>query len=348
MTKGDEEMLKVGLIGIGFIGRAHLDQYLRLEQENYPIRVTAICDTDPKKFEGEFTEGNIGVGNADYDFSEYNLYTDLNDMLASEAFDYIDIALPTFLHDSVAIQVLEKGFNVLCEKPMALDSKRCEEMLAASRKSGKYLMIGQCLRFWPAYEYLKECVDRNTWGAVRSARFYRASSAPIWSNQNWLLDETRSGGALVDFHVHDADMIRWLFGNPEAVTAIGRNVFPGSGYDILSAQYRYPDRKVVSAEADWSLPPSLGFEMSYRVGFDEASVVFAGGTVTVYPKDGPSLTPELSPDTGFYREIVYLADCLRNGVKPSVSLGDDVAESIRLVEAEKSSTDAGGRWVEFK
>lgn len=341
-------MLKVGLIGIGFIGRAHLDQYLRLEKENYPIRVTAICDTDPKKFEGVFTDGNIGVGNTDYDFSNYKLYSDLNEMLESEEFDYVDIALPTFLHDSVAMQVLEKGFNVLCEKPMALDSKRCEAMLKVARSSGKHLMIGQCLRFWPAYEYLKDCVDQHTWGAVKSARFYRGSGAPIWSYQNWLLDESRSGGALVDFHVHDADMIRWLFGNPQSVSALGRNVFPGSGYDIISAQYVYQDSKIVSAEADWSLPPSFGFEMSYRIGFDEGAVIFTGGVVTVYPKDGPSFTPELSADTGFYREIIYLADCLMNGREPSVSLGGDVIDSIRLVETEKSSADNGGRWIEFK
>ncbi|WP_217591694.1 Gfo/Idh/MocA family protein [Cohnella sp. GbtcB17] len=341
-------MLKVGLIGIGFIGRAHLDQYLRLEQEDYPIRVTAICDTDPKKFEGEFTEGNIGVGNAEYDFSKYRVYTNLDDMLASESFDYVDIALPTFLHDAVAIQVLKKGFNVLCEKPMALDSKRCKAMLEAAGRSGKHLMIGQCLRFWPAYEYLKDCVDKSAWGAVRSARFYRGSSAPVWSNQNWLLDESRSGGALVDFHVHDADMIRWLFGNPASVSALGRNVYPGSGYDILSAQYVYPDGKIVSAEADWSLPPSIPFEMSYRVGFDEAAVVFTGGKVTVYPKEGSAFTPELSADTGFYREIVYLADCLLNGRVPSVSQGDDVAASIRLVEAEKRSADGGGKWIKLK
>ena len=90
-------MLKVGLIGIGFMGRGHLDNYIRLESEGFPVKLVAICDIDEDKFQNKFVPGNIDVGNAKYDFSKYNLYTDIDEMLEKEELDYVDIALPTYL-----------------------------------------------------------------------------------------------------------------------------------------------------------------------------------------------------------------------------------------------------------
>jgi predicted dehydrogenase len=97
-------MLKVGLIGIGFMGRGHLENYLKLESEGYPIRLTAICDIDENKFNNIFVPGNIDIGNKKYDFSKYNLYTDIDEMLENENLDYVDIALPTYLHAEASIK----------------------------------------------------------------------------------------------------------------------------------------------------------------------------------------------------------------------------------------------------
>ena len=88
-------MIKVGLIGIGFMGRGHLENYIRFQEEGYPVKLVSVCDIDKEKFENKFTPGNIAVGNGVYDFSKYHLYTDIDEMLNKEDLDYIDIALPT-------------------------------------------------------------------------------------------------------------------------------------------------------------------------------------------------------------------------------------------------------------
>ena len=82
-------MVKVGLIGIGFMGRTHLDNYIRLEKENYPVKLTALCDVDAAKFEGKFVGGNIGANDTKYDFSKYSLYTSIDEMLEKEDLDYL-------------------------------------------------------------------------------------------------------------------------------------------------------------------------------------------------------------------------------------------------------------------
>lgn len=95
--------------------------------------------------------------------------TDMDDMLKNEQLDFVDIALPTYLHAEASIKAMEAGFHVLCEKPMALDSRQCQEMIAASQRTGRTLMIAHCLRFWPEYECLKAAVDDGRYGRVTSA-----------------------------------------------------------------------------------------------------------------------------------------------------------------------------------
>jgi predicted dehydrogenase len=151
-------MLRIGLIGIGFMGRTHLENYMRLEQEGIPIRVIALCDINPDKLEGHSAVGNIDTGTSTIDFSRFAKYSSVQDMLEKEQLDMVDIALPTYLHKDISVQCLNQGLNVLCEKPMALTADDCEVMIQSAEKNGKQLMIGQCLRFWPAYEYLKAVV----------------------------------------------------------------------------------------------------------------------------------------------------------------------------------------------
>lgn len=340
-------MLRIGLIGLGFMGRTHLENYIRLENEGVPIRVAAICDIELMKLEGRAAGGNIDTASSpELDFTRFAKYTSIEEMLERERLDCVDIALPTYLHKAVAIRCLNHGLHVLCEKPMALDAGECEEMVQAAEASGKQLMIGQCLRFWPAYVYLKELVDNRTYGNAVSAYFYRGGSTPTWGP--WLLQREKSGGAMMDMHVHDTDMIHWLFGKPEAVSSIARNVIPGSGYDIVSTNYKYLDGKVVNAQADWTLQGDYGFEMSFRVNFENGNVQFGGNGVRVNPNEGPGFTPELSPDMGYYHQLKYFVECLLQDRPISVTTPASTKGSIEIIEAEIESADRHGAWIEVK
>jgi predicted dehydrogenase len=340
-------MLKVGLIGIGFMGRGHLDNYIRLEAEGFPVRLTAICDIDEKKFQNIFVPGNIDVGNATYDFSKYNLYTDIDEMLEKENLDYVDIALPTYLHAEAAIKALNKGINVLCEKPMALTVEESQAMIDAAEKNEKKLMIAQCLRFWPEYEVLKEYVETEKFGKVTGAYFFRGGANPKWSYQNWLQQKDLSGGVLLDQHIHDVDMINWLFGTPKAVSTIAKNVIPTSGYDIVSTRYIYEDGKVVTAEDDWTLEGDFGFEMRFRVNFEKGNIIFEKGSLKINPNDGESFAPELPKDNGYYREIKYFANALLNNTSIETADPYSTMETIRIAKAEMVSADNGGKPVDL-
>jgi predicted dehydrogenase len=340
-------MLKVGLIGLGFMGRGHLQQYARLEKEGAPVKLAAVCDIEPSRLEGrDIATGNIGVGNG-VDLSGYAKYADYCEMIAKEKPDYVDIALPTYLHAGAAITAMKAGCHVLCEKPMARTAKECEDMIAASRKTGRKLMIAQCLRFWPAYEYLKDCVDSGRFGPAVSAYFFRGGGTPMWSWQNWLLTAGKSGGCLLDQHVHDVDTIHWLFGPPAAVTTNARNVIPGSGYDAVSTRYVYADGKVVCAEDDWTINGGFGFDMTFRVNFKNGSVHLSHGKLTAYPNEGEAIEPELSQDDGYYREICYFIDCLAKGRPIEACAPESTRGTIAIAEAEQASAEKGGALVKL-
>src|SRR5690606_20468608 len=116
--------------------------------------------------------------------------------------------------------------------------------------------------------------------------------------QPWYLNGADSGGCMVDMHIHDTDVINWLFGKPQSVSTLARNVVPGSAYDIVSTNYVYPDGKVLNAQADWTLGGDYGFSMTFRVNFERGNLVFENGALKVNPNDAPGFVAELSPDMG--------------------------------------------------
>ncbi len=207
-------MIKVGIVGLGFMGKMHFRCYKALKN----VKITAICDIDEKKFqETSSIAGNIGGAEKPLDFTGISIYTNFGKMLKEANLDAVSITLPTYLHAKITVQAIRAGLNVLCEKPMAMNVKECRQMMDAARKSRKLLQIGHCIRFWPEYAATKKIIDSHQYGKVLGAMFRRLSLTPTWSWDNWLLDGKRNGGAMLDLHSHDTDYVQSVFGMPKEV-----------------------------------------------------------------------------------------------------------------------------------
>lgn len=340
-------MIKVGLVGLGFMGRGHFTVYEQLMKEGFPVQLVALCDVDADKFRGILVKGILDVGADAFDFTPYKQYTDIDEMLAREELDMVDIALPTYLHAEMAIRCLDAGKHVLCEKPMALTEAGCKGMIEAKRRSGKKLMIAQCLRFWPAYEYLKQTVATERFGKPVEAYFWRGGGAPRWSYENWLLKEELSGGCIHDQHVHDTDTINWLFGKPDAVSTLGRNVIPGAGFDAVSTQYYYKDGPVVNAQDDWTLEGGFPFDMRFRVSFQRGALLLENGILKVFDHQAGEQTPPLSEEQGYIREVRYFVDCILNDKPTKACTTKSTLNTIRIALAERQSAARGGKRVKL-
>ncbi|MBO1304740.1 Gfo/Idh/MocA family oxidoreductase [Enterococcus sp. 669A] len=333
-------MLKVGLVGLGFMGSSHLGIYKRLMDEGYPLELVAICDVDEKKRTGELTQGNIDVSDKSIDFSQFNFYTDMEEMIDKENLDYVDLCLPTYLHAPYSIKAMEKGLHVFCEKPMAISSAACQEMIDAKTKYDRYLMIGQTLRFFPSYRYIKDTLDSGRYGKLNEVALFRGGTTPLWSWDNWLLDNARSGGCLLDQHIHDVDTINWLLGTPKSVNSIGKVYFEGSGYDMVSTNYEFDD-VVVNAQDNWTINNNdFGFEMRFRFSFQEGTIILEKGKLVDYPNNEDSFEPDIDSESGYYIEIKHFAQSIIDGKDPQEAAPlASTMETIRIAEAEVASAD---------
>ncbi len=329
-------MLNIGIIGFGFMGRMHY----RCWKDASGAEIVAICDANPDVLKNtDKSAGNIEGAEEEIDFDGLQLYTDVKAMLADANLDVVSITLPTFLHSKFSIMALEAGVHVLCEKPMALGVDQCRQMIAAAEKSGKILQIGHCIRFWPEYAKTKEIVDSGEYGKVITATFKRLGSAPTWGAENWFANDQRSGGVALDLHIHDSDFIQYLFGMPTSVCSFG-NPKSAEGLKHITTRYSYDDDKLVTAGGSWAMTLSFGFEMSFNIVMEKATIVYdctRQPAFKVCPADGDTFTPEIAKGDGYTLQIEYFTGLI-NGEKPTrVTTLDQSLDSIRLVNAEVES-----------
>ncbi len=334
-------MLKVGILGYGGIARAHRKGYELLAEQGAPVELVALCDIDPNQFTNLVTinQGGADTGSA----KTYHTYTDLEEMLAQEQLDTIDICLPTYLHCEYAVKLLRRGYHVQSEKPMGLSSAECAQMIAAAQESGKKLMIGMCLRFDPLYLELKKMIDAGTYGKVESAHFDRLSGLPKWGFEGWFHDYKRAGGVAMDMHIHDVDMIRYLFGEPEAVSALTSDCKVKC--TTINSRFIYSD-KLVSAIGDWGQSNSSNFKMSYRVNFERATVTMENGEITVFPNEGEPFKLDFEKKNHMAEETAFFARTILGELENTRNTPADAAGSVRLVEKLMESAENGGGKVE--
>ena len=329
-------MLRIGIVGWGFMGKMHFRCY----KSDANVEVTAICDADAKKLQNSSgVSGNISGAEDDLDLSNIVLYSDLSKMLAEKKIDALSIASPTFLHASQTIEALNEGVHVFCEKPMALNSGDCREMTEVAKQSGKTLQIGHCIRFWPEYVQAKEIIDSQKYGKVLAATFQRLSLTPTWSWDNFFLDGKRSGGAMLDLHIHDTDYVQYVFGMPKEVFSRGV-IGPSGEYDHTVTQYLYGNDCVITAEGGWIMASGFGFEMSFKIMLEKVTLVYSSAqepTFRIFPIDGETIIPEIPTGDGYSFEIQHFVDTLSGKAVPSIITPEQSGDSVKIIEAEKES-----------
>lgn len=335
-------MLKAAIIGFGSISRVHRKEYLKLEAEG-KVKLTCAYDVDPEAFARVVKNNLENPSKALPEHLRY--YTDLDEMLAKEELDFVDICVPTYWHKEMAIKLLSRGYHVLCEKPMALCYDDCMEMIQAAKEAKRELMIGQCLRFYPAFNAIKKMVCENRFGALQGAFFTRLSALPTWGWKNWFADPALSGGGVTDFLIHDVDIIRYLFGEPSAVC--GRGSSPFSLYDAIHASLYY-NSVPVTAIADWTRV-GVPFSAGCSINFEKATILFDGKTLTVaHKEDGRNEIIPLSGESGYWGEISYFCDVLEGKTQNTKNPAHSAATSVRLVGEIRKSADESGSIVKIE
>ena len=330
------EKLRLGLIGLGGQGRAHANVLLSAP-EDFPCELVAVCDIDPKKFEKQNFNFNLKEGQGTMGFDSMPCYTDFHEMIAREHLDMVSVVVPTYLHCEITVDCLKAGLHVLCEKPMALDTDECDKMMATAKECGKILMVGQCLRFWNEYIILKSMIDSGEYGKVLAGMFWRGGDTPSWSYQNWMLHKELGGGAIFDQHIHDVDMVQYLFGIPESVSSSAAIIHPGCNYETVCTNYIYPNGPVIFTHNDWTL--SYGFAHGFRVNFEKATLEMVGGKLLLHVRGSGTKELTFVREPAVRAETRYLAECILGQHDNVIDPPFSARESVRIVKAEIASAD---------
>ncbi len=210
--------LRIGMIGYGFMGRAHSNAYSQVNHffdlEYHPVR-QACCGRSEEKIKA-FAER---WGYASYE-------TDWRKLIERDDIDLIDIGTPNNTHKEIAIAAAKAGKMVLCEKPLAMSSEEGEEIVAAVAEAGVPNMIWFNYRRVPAISLAKQLIDE---GRIGKPFHYRATYLQDWTIATdvpqggaalWRLDANVAGsGVTGDLLAHSIDTAEWLNGPIRSVVA---------------------------------------------------------------------------------------------------------------------------------
>jgi predicted dehydrogenase len=319
-------MMRVGIIGMGFMGGVHLRNW----QKIVDAQVIAVCDAAP--IETMAKQGNLDVSPDALNLDGVAIYIDVAEMLSEESLDAVSITLPTHLHKAISIQCLEADVHVLCEKPMALNLEDCDAMIATAHQMGKQLMIAHCIRFWPEYQWAKQMIESGTYGSVVAADFSRLTFSPVWDEASWFSDQNKSGGIALDLHIHDLDYIQSLFGAPKSIRSSCAKLKSGITSHVQTF-LEYGNDCVLSATASWALPESFGFQMGFKIILEQATLLFdsqAAEPLQLIPSEGASVFPELPQNDAYGNEIAHFAEQIKTPSTPAQMTPEQARESVRM------------------
>ena len=339
-------MIRVGIAGIGFMGWMHYLAY----RERDDIQVTALCTRSQAKLDGDWTSihGNFGPPGEQVDTTAMAKYQEVVAMLADPDLDVIDVCLPPHLHKSVCLAALKAGKHVFCEKPLALNAEDCDALVSAAETAGLQLLVGHVLPFMPEFEFLYKAVQQGTYGKLLGGRFERVISDPLWLKDFY--DMEKVGGPLIDLHVHDAHLIRLLFGMPTRVTSQGR--LRDDTVEYCNTFFDFDDDSlVVSATSGVLNQQGRPFMHGFEVHFEEATIQFqfAGYLdqpetnqlkVLVPGEEGKVIRPDVGewdPVKSFSEEISEVVQSVETGKASPLLSGQLARDAVTICQRQTDS-----------
>lgn len=330
------EVVRIGLVGAGYIGAIHAAGYAL----NPRARLMAVADIRREK--AATLAGKYGL----------KVYTTLDEMLAAGELDAVDVCLPSPCHREAVVKAAAAGLHVVVEKPFALNLEDIDAMLEAVRAGGVRLMVAHVCRFMPEYMAAKSLVDGGTLGRPLFFGAWRESATPGWSWNNWLLDRQQSGGTLMDLQIHDIDISNWLLGTPRSfqmreVMSPGR---PGPAHVVSNLLYE--GGAMASLEAGHLMPASYPFTTGYRLVCEGGAVEYMSPRegekkVLVYYPDrvtpmGSEDLPAILGGDPYAEELAHFVNGLLDGTPFRVTpeeAGMAVATALKLAESAQEGRE---------
>lgn len=342
--------VRVGVIGTGGIANgAHLPGYANIPDL---CEIVALCDINPEALHRT----------AERYPQVKHLFDDYRKLLEMEEIDAVSVCTYNAAHYLPTVDALRAGKHVLCEKPIAINTKEAKEMVETARKHGKILQIGFNQRFSPTYQALKRFIDGGELGDIYYARVQalRVRGIPGWGV--FTDKEKQGGGPLIDIGVHALDLALWFMGHPKPIRATGVTYQKLGNRDLVGfmGQWDYQHFTVedmaagfVRFDNDLTMTVESSFAANWKQDTQNITLLGTDGGLETSP---PTIIQEKHkalvnfeprvPGGGphqfntYNAEIKSFVECVRDGKEPLVT-GEQALIVAQITEALYRSAETG-------
>ena len=344
--------LRVGIIGVGAAGRAHLRGFAAQPD----AEIVAIADTSPALLNQRAAEYGVP-----------DCYTDYHELLAREDIDAISTATPNFLHEPVVVAAVQAGKHALTEKPLAHTLEAAERMVAAAQEHNRVLQMVYNQRCQGDVTAMKQFIDEGGMGRIYhgKARWMRRQGIPGrggWFSQR----ELSGGGPMIDLGIHVLDMALYLMGEPKPLSvsaaAYAEHGKLGRGYRQTAGQaakHNVEDYLTgfIRLEGGATLTLDVSWETYSRFGDDFGVALYGtegGGEIDIQRYDRSdslrlytdvaglpaTINPQLAVGEGHTQVIREFIDRVRSG-DWAEHHGQHALKRTRIVDACYRSATEG-------
>lgn len=274
-------------------------------------------------------------------------YTDYREALNNPAVDAVVVVSPTDLHRSIVMDSANAGKHVFCEKPMAMNSAECQDMIDACQKNGVKLQIGFMRRHDQSFKQAKKMIEE---GAIGDLVMIRSCTRGPSKPRPWMYDLKKSNGILAELNSHDIDSTRWFAGSEIAsLYAVAGNF---RNKEVVTQYPDYYDSVVMNGTFKNGVQFSINGEAYVQYGYDaQVELVGTKGVLHVGRSDENFVkctTVEHGTCTPFVRswmtlfieaylaEDIAFVESIQNDT-PTAVTGFDGMMAVRIVEAGNES-----------
>jgi predicted dehydrogenase len=321
-------MVKVGIVGLGTMGRQHAEAY----QQMPDVQLSVVYDHHPERMEAFAKEfGAYPAGN-------------LEEFL--QRCDIVDICTPTYRHLEYALPAIQAGKAVVCEKPLARTLQECGQIVNAVRQQNTLFMPAHVLRFFPEYRTAHQLVKAGTLGTVAAVRMRRGGDFPR-TKSDWYADFEKSGGIIMDLIIHDLDWVRWTLGEVERVYAKALTFRQLKHLDYTLVTLRLRSGAIAHIEGTWCDPG--GFRVNFEICGDSGMLEYDSAQMVALrvarraeegQAGGVEVPESPAVQNPYYLELRHFVDCYLTGQQPEITVEDGL-EAVRLTLAVIESARTG-------
>ncbi len=334
--------MNVALIGVGYWG----PNLARIFSELPGCNLHTICDKKKDRLD------SIKAS-----FPNVNTTQDYKTLLGNPELEAIAVVTEAQHHYEIAKECLLAGKHVLVEKPLALNSHKCEDLIGIAKAKNRILMVGHLLEYHPGIRKLKELIDSGEIGKV----YY------IYSQRVNLGEIRRYENALWSFGPHDVSVILYLLGEePESVNALGESYLQENIEDVVFVNLHFKDKGMAQVHISWLDPHKI---RKFTIVGSKKMVVFddmeSSEKIKIYDKGadfpgkyvsyGDSITlrigdisiPKIDMKEPLKIECQHFLDCIRENKSP-LSDGADGLRVVRVLEAAQKSMENYGTLVKLE